>query len=161
MRDNRIHVQPDEFSHELGETLVASLRPPILNRDITTFDPTKFAQSLHKSGCPLPLARRRTLSKKPDSRHFACLLRPRRERQRRSRTAEQRDELATDHSITSSARASSDGGRVRVRALAVTRFMTRSNFVGCSTGIAPGLVPRKILSTSSAARHHRFGMFAP
>ena len=71
LRDNRIHVQPDEFSHKLGETLVASLRPPILNRDITTFNPTKFAQSLHEGGSPLPLARRRTLSKKPDSRQFA------------------------------------------------------------------------------------------
>ena len=32
-------------------------------------------------------------------------------------------------------------------ALAVVRLMTSSNFVGCSTGISPGFVPRKILST--------------
>src|SRR5258708_2297279 len=37
------------------------------------------------------------------------------------------------------------------RALAVLRFMTRSNWVGCSTGISPGFVPRKILSTNSLA----------
>src|SRR5262245_3866757 len=65
----------------------------------------------------------------------------------RRRAAEQRDELApADHSITSSARASRGGGTVRPSALAVVRLMTRSNLVGCSTGISPGFVPRKILS---------------
>src|SRR6266550_9191856 len=55
------------------------------------------------------------------------------------------------HSITSSARASSDGGTVRPSALAVVRLMTSSNLVGCSTGMSPGLAPRRILSTKSAA----------
>ena len=35
------------------------------------------------------------------------------------------------HSITSSARASSDGGTSRPSALAVLRLITSSNFVGC------------------------------
>src|SRR5215467_11159826 len=48
--------------------------------------------------------------------------------------------------ITSSARASSDGGIVRPSALAVLRLMTSSNVVGCSTGRSLGLAPR-ILST--------------
>ena len=51
------------------------------------------------------------------------------------------------HSITSSARASSIGGTSRPSALAVVRLMTNSNLVGCSTGISPGFVPRRILST--------------
>jgi len=42
----------------------------------------------------------------------------------RSRTAEQRDELAASHSITSSARASSVGGTSRPSAFAVLRLMT-------------------------------------
>src|SRR5512133_1255606 len=50
------------------------------------------------------------------------------------------------HSITSSARASNDGGTVRPSALAVVRLMMRSNLVGCSTGISAGFVPRRILS---------------
>src|SRR5215472_12547741 len=74
-----------------------------------------------------------------------------RERPRRCH-AEQRDELAPLHSITSSARASSVGGISMPIALAVLRLRTRSNFVGCSTGISLGLVPRNTLSTSSAAR---------
>src|SRR5262249_39301325 len=51
------------------------------------------------------------------------------------------------HSITSSARASTEGGIVRPRALAVLRLMTSSNFVGCSTGKSAGLAPFRILST--------------
>src|SRR5262249_12077623 len=43
----------------------------------------------------------------------------------RSRAAEQRDELAAFHSITSSARASSVGGPVRPSVLAVFRLITR------------------------------------
>src|SRR5262249_10321752 len=46
-----------------------------------------------------------------------------------SRAAEQRDELAAPHSITSSARASSVGGTVRPSALAVLRLMTSSYLV--------------------------------
>jgi hypothetical protein len=51
------------------------------------------------------------------------------------------------HSITSSARARSDSGMVRPRALAVLRLITSSNLVGCSTGRSAGLAPLRILST--------------
>src|SRR5262245_29663219 len=69
------------------------------------------------------------------------LLRPRRERPRR-RAAEQRDELATpDHSITSSARASREGGTVRPSALAVLRLSTVWYLVGACTGRSAGLAP--------------------
>ena len=58
----------------------------------------------------------------------------------------------TPHSITSSARVKNDSGIVKLSIFAVFRLNTSSNFVGCSTGISPGAIPRKILSTSSAAR---------
>jgi hypothetical protein len=51
------------------------------------------------------------------------------------------------YSITSSARCRNDVGIVNPIALAVVRLMTRSNLIGCSTGMSPGLAPRKILST--------------
>jgi len=51
------------------------------------------------------------------------------------------------YSITSSARASSDGEISSPSALAVLRLTIRSNLVGCSTGMSAGLVPRRILST--------------
>src|SRR5262249_34359538 len=62
--------------------------------------------------------------------HALPLLRARRERPRGRRAAEQRDELATLHSITSSARASSVGGSWRPSAFAVVRLITSSYFVG-------------------------------
>src|SRR5262249_55975508 len=40
------------------------------------------------------------------------------------------------HSITSSARASSVSGTARPSAFAVVKLMTRSNLVGCSTGMS-------------------------
>src|SRR5262245_58924544 len=43
------------------------------------------------------------------------------------------------HSMTWSARASSDGGIVRPRTLAVLRLITSSNLVGCSMGRSVGL----------------------
>src|SRR5262249_35208016 len=87
-----------------------------------------------------------------DASHRPGLLRARRERPCRRRAAEERDEFAPSHSITSSARAISVGGMARPIALAVIRLTISSNLVGCSTGISEGFVPRRILSTNSAAR---------
>src|SRR5262249_52999487 len=76
-------------------------------------------------------------------------------------TAEDSDEGSSLHlslprcySITSSARASTDGGMVRPRALAVLRLMTSSNFVGCSTGRSAGLAPLRILPTRKPVCRH-------
>jgi hypothetical protein len=49
--------------------------------------------------------------------------------------------------ITSSARASTEGGIVRPRAFAVLTLITNSNLVGCSTGRSAGFAPLKSLST--------------
>src|SRR5262245_9017949 len=51
------------------------------------------------------------------------------------------------YSITSSARASSEGGTVRPSAFAVLRLTTSSNLVGCSIGKLEGLAPFRIRST--------------
>ena len=48
------------------------------------------------------------------------------------------------HSMTSSARARSEGGTARPRAFAVLRFMTSSNLVGCSTGKSAGFSPLRM-----------------
>src|SRR5262245_30783660 len=65
------------------------------------------------------------------------------------------------YSIISSARLSIGGGSVRPKAVAVVRLTIKSNLVGCATGISPGLIPRKILSTYSAARQNKSGKFGP
>jgi hypothetical protein len=74
------------------------------------------------------------------------LLRARRKRPSGGRAAEQRDELAPLHSITSSARASINGGTLRPSFFAVVRLITNSNFVACSIGKSPALVPVRILT---------------
>jgi hypothetical protein len=48
---------------------------------------------------------------------------------------------AVPYSITSSARASSIGGTVRLRALAATRLIAKSKMAGCMTGKSAGLSP--------------------
>src|SRR5262245_9118951 len=73
-----------------------------------------------------------------------CLLHARRERPHRRRATEQRYEPAPPHSITSSASASSLGGISRPSPFAVLRLMTRSNFVGCTTGSSLGFSPFRI-----------------
>src|SRR5215471_10150111 len=50
-------------------------------------------------------------------------------------------EILTRHSITSSAIASSPGGNVKPRALAVFKFRTSSNLLSCITGRSAGLAP--------------------
>src|SRR5215475_14686231 len=50
------------------------------------------------------------------------------------RAADERDELAPPHSITSSVRASSVGGTFRPRTFAVLRLMFSSTLVTCRTG---------------------------
>ena len=72
-------------------------------------------------GRPVGSGRSRAPAQEPDHRQLARLLRARRERPRGRRAAEQRDERAPFHSITSSAVASSVGGTVRPSILAVLR----------------------------------------
>src|SRR5262245_27380905 len=93
------------------------------------------------------VARRKSAERKQDffeKSDALALLRPRRERPRGRRAAEKRHELATFHSITSSASARSVLGIVMRSALAVLRLTTNSNFVGRMTGKSAGFSPFRI-----------------
>jgi len=79
--------------------------------------------------------------------HRNALLRARRERPRGSRAAEQRDEFAALHSITSSARNRKVSGIMRLIAFAVLRLMISSNFAGRRTGSSAGFSPLRIRPT--------------
>src|SRR5262249_39076200 len=77
--------------------------------------------------------------------HRRCrLLRARRERPRDRCSAEQRDELAAFHSITSSARASNVDGTSMPSAWAVCMLMTNSKVVGRITGSSAGFEPEAL-----------------
>src|SRR5262249_8170854 len=124
--------------------------------------PTQFFQACDKRRDPGPLLRVifalwHEHTHTPDA---LGLLRPR-AKWPRSRPAEQRDELAALHSITSSARCCRNQGTSRPRAFAVLRLMTSSNVGGCSTGISAGFTPCKILTTNAAARRNESGPSAP
>jgi hypothetical protein len=60
---------------------------------------------------------------------------------------ENRQSKIKNHLISLFALASTSGGIVRPICLAVFKFITNSNFVGCSTGSSAGFAPFKILST--------------
>src|SRR5262249_59436495 len=63
------------------------------------------------------------------------------------RAAEQRDELAALHSITSSASDSSVDGTSMPSTLAVCTLMTNSNLVGCMIGRSDGFLPLRTRPT--------------
>src|SRR6516162_9892049 len=76
--------------------------------------------------------------------HALALLCARRKRPCNRRAAEQRDELAAPHSITSSASKSRLSEILMPSFLAALRLMTNSNFVGRSTGKSAGWVPLRM-----------------
>src|SRR5262249_22711515 len=130
---------------------VTSFGETIFDDQVLTLDVAEFPQPRQET---LDRPQRQT-AHQPDTLHPRRLLRTRRERPRR-RAAEQRDERApVAHSITSSASESNLPGTVRRSVLAVVRLITRSNLVGCSTGMPAGLVPQNILSMSSAPRRYK------
>src|SRR5262249_38544852 len=114
--------------------------------DVAPFDITEVAHPAHEFLAEWIVARG-SRPDVPDTRHLPWLLRPCRARPRRRRAAEQRDDRAAVHSITSSARASSVGGTSRPSALAVLRLITSSYLVGACTGRSAGFSPLRIRST--------------
>ena len=78
-------------------------------------------------------------------------------RRRPAQTVVGTDAKSPPHSITSSARLSSETGTLRPSAFAVLRLMISLNLVGCVTGKSAGLAPFKILSTypRCSAQHFR------
>src|SRR5262249_58990107 len=126
-----------QFTRQGRQSIQLIIGPAILDDDVLTLDKASFFEALAKSTqTVLDHRARRSVVEEPDHRHCR-LLRARRERPRR-RTAEQRDELAAFHSITSSARASTAAGISRPSALAVLRLITSSYLVGACTGKSAG-----------------------
>src|SRR5262249_33868177 len=130
-------------------------RPAVLEVDVAAIDPPELFELSAK--CCIPGLRFNVgLGKGVEhcnAPYALSLLRPRRNWPRR-RAAEQHDEVAPVHSITSSASASSLSGIWRPRALAVLRLMTRSYLVGACTGRSAGFSPLRMRSTYPAARRY-------
>src|SRR5262249_11943698 len=138
---NHGHFATNQLSHYCGKSIVVILRPTILNRHVPALDVTAFTQALPKRGQPEGISFSRPSADVSDHRHW--LLRARRQRPRGS-AAEQRDEVAALHSITSSARPSSGSGKVMPSAFAVLRLRISSTLVDCRTGKSAGLSPLRM-----------------
>src|SRR5262249_5221056 len=94
----------DKISRQYWQSVILTVGPTEGDVNVLAFDLARVPQSQPK--CHLVPSRfaRRPAAEEPDHRHRR-LLRARRERPRDCSAAEQRDELAAVHSITSSARA--------------------------------------------------------
>src|SRR5262249_34511955 len=128
-----------DFAHGAG----LAVAPAIVDADILPDGPTQLRQALRESRQPRVSFRivRSERGKHADAAHPRRLLRARRKWPCCRRAADERDELAPPHSITSSARADKVGGTSRPSTFAVLRLMTNSNLVGCTTGRSEGCSP--------------------
>ena len=151
--DNHVHIAARQLGCQLDKPFHLSLSKASFNHDVLSLDPAEGAQFLQErlhagivsdNGCGCSAA---TIRSGTHVRH--CCARAASGHSAGAATALPSNAMKSRrfHSITSSARASSVGGTVRPSALAVVRLMTRSNLVGCSTGMSAGFAPRRILST--------------
>src|SRR5262249_1248698 len=144
--------EPDQLLGQGWQPLCITISVTVDDIEVAALDATKLSHPLQKGGDKAYGGPASALTQPGNE---WPLLRPCCERPR-NRAAEERDECAPpNHSITSSARASSVGAMLIPSAFAVVRLITRSNLVGCSTGMSAGFAPRKILSTNSPARRNR------
>src|SRR5262249_41858648 len=136
----------DKISGQGRQSIVMFLRPAVFDRDILPLDIAGFLKTFTEGGHKERVSSGRSAAEESDHRHRR-LLRPRREWPCCRRAAEQRDELAPFHSITSSASCWRCEGTSRPSVLAVLRLIASMIFVGNSIGKSPGFAPFRILST--------------
>src|SRR5262249_2807165 len=147
---NDVRRECDQFFGVSTTAVEIRSAPAVIDSHVVTDGPSQLRQRLHECSdaglcflvvCDLG-------HEHADPPHaLASLLRPHRERPRGRRAAEQRDELASPHSITSSARAMRVGGMAKRILEAVLRLMISSNSVASCTGKSAGLAPFRIRST--------------
>src|SRR5262245_41043593 len=143
---DRCHLPLHQIGRHRRKWIIAVCYPAVFDRDVLTFDIAHLGKTAAECGIELHGNGLAEAAQIPDHRH-RCLLRTCRKRPCRRRAAEQRDELAASHSITSSARASTVAGTSRPSALAVLRLSTVSYLVGACTGRSAGFSPFRMRST--------------
>src|SRR5262249_978470 len=154
-RKNEFGLLSHQFFRLLPDLRHVCCGPAIVDSDVSVLHPPKLLQPVpeRRDPCLCFLIALGIGHQHADAPHTVPLLRPRRERPC-GWAAEQRDELAALHSITSSARASSVGGTSMPIALAALRLMTSSYLVGACTGRSAGFSPLRIRSTYWAAERN-------
>ena len=137
-----VRRERDQFGRILPKTRYIAQGEAVVDLHIAALGPAQLLQLFQERSVARPCLRIvfGQVREHADAPNALALLRPRRHRPRR-RAAEQGDELASFHSITSSARPSSGSGIVRPRTLAVIRLMISSTFTACWTGRSAGFSP--------------------
>src|SRR5262245_14553281 len=139
--------EPHQFLRILAIAVNLARSPTEVDSQVAAHRPTELLQPLQER-CEASLVVgivRIPRHEHTNPPHPLALLRPCRQRPSRRRAAEKADELASpDHSITSSARASSVGGTSIPSTLAVFMLMIRSIRVACCTGRSAGFSPLRM-----------------
>ena len=141
LRKNEVGLQRDHFLGEALHQLRAQPRPAIVNPNVAALCPPKLLECLAECGdesLSFTVCFGKPHQHTDPSR--SILLRDR-SNQPCGGTADECDELAPPHSITSSAIAITPGGMVRPSALAVFRLITNSYLDACTTGKSAGFSP--------------------
>src|SRR5262249_59558798 len=102
-RGDHSNLAPNQFTCQWRQSIKLILGPAVFDCDILALTKAAILKPLTKCAEEMRVRGGRCTVKKSDHRH-RWLLRARGERPRRRRAAEQRDELAPLHSITSWAR---------------------------------------------------------
>src|SRR5262249_31190787 len=153
----------DQFRRVFADAVGITRGPSVVNLHVAPGGPAPFLQSLQERrvaclGFRIVCGERGEHCDAPHA--LSLLLRPRRKRPSR-RAAEQRDERAPFHSITSSARASTLAGTSMPSAFAVLRLIANSYFVGFCIGRSAGGSPLRMRSMYPAARRYGSVVSAP
>ena len=135
--NNGVHLQFDQLGCDGGKPFIADGKTASVDRDILAVDEAELAQRVDENG----ERGQRERNQRADAIFAWCGLRDESTRPGDRRTAEQRDERAACHSITSSAVICIISGTARLSAFAVLRLIANSNFVGCITGRSAGFSP--------------------
>src|SRR5207244_8241888 len=147
--EDNIRCQRHQLGGVLANPIGVTDAPADIDADIAALRPAQLRELLQEGGEARLKFRVVGAGRHEhaNASHPLGLLRARRARPSYCRAAEKRDELAADHSITSSARNRIDVGTVTPSDLAVLRLTTNSNLVGCSTGKSAGAAPLRMRPT--------------
>src|SRR5262249_27460427 len=143
MGDQHIGLQADQLFRKCLNSVCIGVAPTIINSNIAAILPAELLKALLKKGdartdIGIAFGDRHQHAYAP---YALGLLRARRERPRRRRAAEQRDECAALHSITSSASESKLSEILTPSAFAVFKLITNWNLTVSITGRSAGLTP--------------------
>src|SRR5262249_48559545 len=138
-----VRRERDQLCRVFASIVYFAQRHAVVDPQVIAVVPSQFLQCLQERRYAPALFRIvfSQVRKHADASHALGLPSVRDQRPRGRRAAEQRDEIAAPHSITSSASASSVGGTSMPSALAVLRLITNSYLVSACTGRSVGFSP--------------------